>query len=112
MQYPIDRYAMETKRLLHVLDTNLARREYVIGDDYTIADIAIYTWYGAIMSSAYSAQEFLSVGEYAHVKRWMDLLEARPGVQRGRIVNRNFGDPQLAERHSAADIDAALNAGT
>jgi GST-like protein len=110
MEYPINRYAMETKRQLHVLDTNLADREYVIGADYTIADIAIYTWYGAMMSSAYNAQEFLSVHEYTNVKRWMDLLEARPGVQRGRIVNRVFGNPQLAERHSAGDIDAVLSA--
>jgi GST-like protein len=110
MEYPINRYAMETKRQLHVLDTNLADREYVIGADYTIADIAIYTWYGAMMSSAYNAQEFLSVHEYTNVKRWMDLLEARPGVQRGRIVNRVFGNPQLAERHKAGDIDAVLSA--
>ena len=100
---------METKRQLSVLDTNLATREYVIGDEYTIADIAIYTWYGAIMSSAYNAQQFLSVDEYRNVKRWMDLLETRAGVQRGRIVNRTFGTPQLAERHSASDIDAVLN---
>ena len=110
MEYTINRYAMETKRQLHVLDTNLADREYVIGADYTIADIAIYTWYGAMMSSAYNAQEFLSVHEYTNVKRWMDLLEARPGVQRGRIVNRVFSNPQLAERHSAGDIDAVLSA--
>ena len=109
MEYPINRYAMETKRQLSVLDTNLASREYVIGDDYTIADIAIYTWYGAIMSSAYNAQTFLSVHEYPNVKRWMDLLETRPGILRGRIVNRTFGTPQLAERHSASDIDAVLN---
>jgi GST-like protein len=110
MEYPINRYAMETKRQLHVLDTNLADREYVIGSEYTIADIAIYTWYGAIMSSAYNAQEFLSVHEYANVKRWMDLLETRAGIQRGRIVNRTFGNPQLAERHSPSDIDAVLSA--
>ena len=111
MEYPINRYAMETKRQLNVLDTNLATREYVIGDDYTIADIAIYTWYGAIMSSAYNAQEFLSVHEYPNVRRWMDLLEQRPGIRRGRIVNKTFGpaDAQLAERHSAGDIDAVLN---
>lgn len=110
MEYPINRYAMETKRQLHVLDTNLKDREYVIGDEYTIADIAIWTWYGAIMSSAYSAQEFLSVHEYSNIRRWMDLVEARDGVKRGRIVNRAFGDLQLAERHSASDIDAVLNA--
>jgi GST-like protein len=110
MEYPINRYAMETKRLLHVLDTNLADREYVIGDEYTIADMAIYTWYGSMMSSAYSAQEFLSVHEYTNVRRWMDLLEARPGVQRGRIVNKMFGAGQLAERHKASDIDEALKA--
>jgi GST-like protein len=109
IEYAIDRYAMETKRQLHVLDTNLAAREYVIGDEYTIADIAIYTWYGAIMASAYNAQEFLAVHEYAHVKRWMDLIEARPGLKRGRIVNRTFGaEGQLAERHDAGDIDAVL----
>ncbi len=112
MEYPINRYAMETKRQLHVLDINLAAREYVIGDEYTIADIAIYTWYGAIMSSAYNAQEFLSVHEYANVKRWMDLLEARPALQRGRLVNRTFGgEGQLAERHDASDIDAVLTKG-
>jgi GST-like protein len=109
IEYAINRYAMETKRQLHVLDTNLAQREYVIGDEYTIADIAIYTWYGAIMSSAYNAQEFLSVHEYPHVKRWMDLLETRPGLLRGRVVNRTFGgEGQLAERHDASDIDAVL----
>jgi GST-like protein len=83
IEYAINRYAMETKRQLHVLDTQLADRDYVIGDEYTIADIAIYTWYGAIMTSAYNAQTFLSVHEYTNVKRWIDLVESRDGVRRG-----------------------------
>ena len=113
MEYPINRYAMETKRQLHVLDTHLADNAYIVGDEYTIADIAIWTWYGAIMSSAYSAQEFLSVQDYGNVRRWMDLVEARPAVQRGRVVNRTFGQPQLAERHDASDLDAlGLGVGT
>ena len=107
IEYAIDRYAMETKRLLHVLDTNLAGREYVIGAEYTIADMAIYSWFGAIMNSAYNAQTFLSVQDYSHVRRWMDLLEAREPVRRGRMVNNTFvPDGQgLAERHDASDFD-------
>jgi GST-like protein len=110
IEYAINRYAMETKRQLHVLDTQLADRDYVIGDEYTIADIAIYTWYGAIMTSAYNAQTFLSVHEYTNVKRWIDLVESREGVRRGRMVNRTFGagENQLPERHDAADIDRVL----
>jgi GST-like protein len=112
MEYPINRYAMETKRQLHVLDTNLAERQYVIGDEYTIADIAIWTWYGAIMSSAYKAQEFLSVHEYKNVRRWMDLIEAREPVKRGRIVNNTFlGDAGLRERHDASDFDKVAKQG-
>ena len=105
IEYAINRFAMETKRQLHVLDTHLAEREWVAAGVYTIADIAIWTWYGAIMSSAYSAQEFLAVHEYANVRRWMDRIEARPAVKRGRVVNRSFGDVQLAERHEASDFD-------
>ena len=113
IEYAIDRYAMETKRLLHVLDTNLADREYVIGDDYTIADMAIYPWFGAIVNSAYNAQTFLSVQEYSNVRRWMDLLEAREPVRRGRMVNNTFArDEQgLAERHDASDFDRVEPAG-
>jgi len=112
MEYPINRYAMETKRQLHVLETHLAKNEYMAGDEYTIADIAIWTWYGAIMRSAYSAQEFLSVHEYENVDRWVTQIESREAVKRGRIVNSTFGPPeyQLAERHDASDIDRVLNA--
>ncbi len=103
IEYAINRYAMETKRQLHVLDTQLSKTEYVAGDDYTIADMAIYPWYGGIVNGAYSAAEFLSVGEYANIRRWMDLLEGRRGVQRGRLVNR--ASDGLAERHDAGDFD-------
>ena len=107
MKYPIDRFAMETKRQLHVLDTRLAEHEYVAGDEYTIADMAIWPWYGGIMREAYSAQEFLSVQDYPHLARWVDRIAAREAVKRGRIVNRTFGpsDAQLAERHDPADFD-------
>ena len=107
MQYPIDRYAMETKRQLHVLDTHLATNQYMVGDDYTIADMAIWPWYGSIMREAYSAQEFLSVGEYPNLSRWVDLVGGREAVKRGRMVNRTFGGPetQLRERHDAGDFD-------
>jgi len=107
IEYAINRYTMETKRLLHVLDTHLAKNEYMAGDEYTIADIANWTWFGAIMRSAYSAQEFLSVGEYRNVHRWVELIGSRPAVKRGQRVNRTFGAPeeQLAERHDASDFD-------
>ncbi|MFM5950299.1 MAG: glutathione-dependent disulfide-bond oxidoreductase [Novosphingobium sp.] len=107
MQYPIDRFAMETKRLLHVLDTRLADNEYVAGGAYSIADIANFTWFGNIMRNSYNASEFLSTQEYTHVERWVAQLEARPAVQRGRMVNRTFGTPesQLRERHDAKDFD-------
>jgi GSH-dependent disulfide-bond oxidoreductase len=107
MEYPINRFAMETKRQLHVLDTHLARNEYMVGSNYTIADMAIFPWYGNIMRGSYDAAEFLSVHEYAHVERWVSLLVARPAVQRGRMVNRTFGGPesQLRERHDARDFD-------
>lgn len=107
MQYPIDRFAMETKRQLHVLDTHLATREYMIGDEYTIADMAIWPWYGSIMRDAYNAQEFLSVHEYTNLNRWVDLIGSRETVKRGRMVNRPFGVPesQLKERHDASDFE-------
>jgi GST-like protein len=107
MEYPINRFAMETKRQLHVLDTHLAAHEYMAGDEYTIADIAIWPWYGSIMREAYAAQEFLAVEEYPHLSRWVDLIAGRDAVKRGRRVNRTFGLPesQLAERHDASDFD-------
>jgi GST-like protein len=107
MEYPINRYAMETKRQLHVLDTHLATHEYLAGSDYTIADMAIWPWYGAMMRTAYGAQEFLSVQEYRHVDRWVDLIGARPAVKRGQMVNRTFPpiEGQLLERHEASDFE-------
>ncbi|MGN6366182.1 glutathione-dependent disulfide-bond oxidoreductase [Asticcacaulis taihuensis] len=103
IEYAINRYAMETKRQLHVLDTQLSKSEYVAGDDYSIADMAIYPWYGGMVNNAYSAAEFLSVDEYTNIRRWMDQLEARPGVKRGRLVNRAADG--LKERHDASDFD-------
>jgi GSH-dependent disulfide-bond oxidoreductase len=107
MQYPIDRFAMETKRQLHVLDTHLAQNEYMVGGDYSIADMAIWPWYGSIMREAYAAQEFLSVQDYKHLDRWVDLVGSRAAVKRGRMVNRTFGQPegQLRERHDARDFE-------
>jgi GSH-dependent disulfide-bond oxidoreductase len=107
MEYPINRYAMETKRQLHVLDTHLAANTYMVGNDYTIADMAIWPWYGAIMREAYGAQEFLDVGAYANLNRWVDLVGGRQAVKRGRMVNRGMGKPetQLLERHDARDFD-------
>lgn len=107
MEYAINRFAMETKRQLHVLDTHLAANEFMAGDEYTIADMAIWPWYGAIMREAYGAQEFLSVQEYAHLDRWVSQLAARPAVQRGRMVNRRMGplETQLHERHDARDFE-------
>jgi GSH-dependent disulfide-bond oxidoreductase len=108
MQYPIDRFAMEVKRQLDVLDRQLAAREFIAGDDYTIADMAIWPWYGGmVLGQLYGAAEFLAVHEYRHVLRWANLIAARPAVQRGRRVNRTTGEPaeQLAERHDAGDFD-------
>jgi len=107
IEYAIDRYAMETKRQLHVLDTHLANHRYMAGDDYTIADIAIWPWYGGITKEAYGAQEFLAVKEYTNLLRWVDDVGARPAVRRGRMVNRTFGSPetQLRERHDARDFE-------
>jgi GSH-dependent disulfide-bond oxidoreductase len=107
MQYPIDRFTMETKRQLHVLDTHLTGNAYMVGDEYTIADIAIWPWYGSIMRDAYGAQQFLSVHEYPNLARWVDLVGSRDAVKRGRMVNRMFGSPdsQLRERHDANDFN-------
>jgi GST-like protein len=107
IEYAINRYAMETKRQLHVLDTHLASHEYMAGSDYTIADMAIWPWYGAMMRAAYGAQEFLSVHEYENVDRWTDLIGARPAVRRGQMVNRTFPpiEGQLLERHDASDFE-------
>lgn len=107
-EYPINRYAMEVKRQYDVLDRRLADHEYVAGDDYTIADMAIYPWYGAVArGEAYNAAEFLQTHEYRNVMRWADQLAERPAVKRGRMVNRAFGDlsSQLRERHDASDFD-------
>jgi GST-like protein len=108
IEYAIDRFAMETKRLLDVLDRHLAANEYVAGSEYTIADMAIWPWYGALVKGwAYEAAEFLSVQEYQHVRRWVDAIGERPAVRRGRMVNRMSGDPaeQLHERHEATDFE-------
>lgn len=106
MEYPINRFAMETKRQLDVLDKRLAVSQYIAGDEYTIADIAIWPWYGGLVKGRlYGAAEFLSVHEYKHVMRWADAIDARPAVQRGRRVNRVSGDDQLPERHDASDRD-------
>ena len=107
-QYPIDRFSMEVKRQLDVLDKRLADVPYLAGDDYTIADIANWAWYGQLaLGRLYEAGEFLSVHEYENVVRWAKEIDARPAVQRGRMVNRAFGDPklQLHERHDAGDFD-------
>ena len=109
IEYPIDRYAMESKRQLDVLDKRLAQSEYVAGDSYTIADMAIFPWYGGMVKGwLYNAAEFLSVHEYPHVLRWADQLLLRDAVRRGRRVNRVFGEAseQLRERHDASDFDA------
>ncbi|AJD47189.1 S-transferase [Isoalcanivorax pacificus W11-5] len=108
IEYAIDRFAMETKRQLDVLDRRLAESEYLAGDDYTIADIAVFPWYGGLVQGwLYEAAEFLSVHEYKNVLRWSDAILKRPAVVRGRKVNRVTGKPssQLHERHSAADFE-------
>jgi GST-like protein len=108
IEYAIDRFAMEVKRQLDVLDRRLAESEYLAGDRYTIADIAVWPWYGGMAKGLlYGAAEFLSVHEYRNVIRWADAIGARPAVRRGRIVNRLMGEPsaQLHERHDASDFD-------
>ena len=109
MEYPIDRFAMETKRQLDVLDRQLASNDYISGADYNIADIAIWAWYGQlVLGRLYKAAEFLDVKSYAHVMRWAKSIDARPAVLRGRMVNRVSGTPemQLHERHDASDFRA------
>ncbi|EKU59572.1 glutathione S-transferase, N-terminal domain protein [Acinetobacter sp. WC-323] len=108
IEYAINRFAMETKRLLDVLDQHLTKHEYLAGQEYSIADIAAFPWYGSVVKGwVYNADEFLSVDQYKHVQRWADAILARPAVQRGRMVNRTFGDlaSQLHERHDASDFE-------
>ena len=108
IEYAIDRFAMEVKRQLDVLDRRLAISPYLAGDDYTIADIAVWPWYGILVQGLqYGAGEFLQVESYTHVQRWMKQIAQRPAVQRGRMVNRTFGDlsSQLHERHAASDFE-------
>ena len=108
IEYAIDRFAMEVKRQLDVLDRRLAEAAYLAGDDYTIADIAVWPWYGALAKGlVYGAGEFLQVQDYKNVQRWADAIAQRPAVQRGRMVNRGWGEPssQLHERHDASDFD-------
>jgi GST-like protein len=107
-EYPINRYAMEVKRQLDVLDRRLAEHRYLAGDDYSIADMAVWPWYGTLIKGQlYEAGEFLSVHEYQNLLRWTDEIALRPAVQRGRMVNRTWGEPssQLFERHDASDFD-------
>jgi GST-like protein len=108
IEYAIDRFAMEVKRQLDVLDRRLAQSEYLAGADYTIADMAVWPWYGALAKGlVYGAGEFLQVQKYPHVQRWTDAIAKRPAVQRGRKVNRAFGElsDQLHERHDAGDFE-------
>jgi GST-like protein len=108
IEYAIDRYAMEVKRQLDVLDRRLAESAYLAGDDYTIADMAVWPWYGTLVKGQlYEAGEFLQVHDYTHVLRWTDEIARRPAVRRGRMVNRTWGEPssQLHERHDAGDFD-------
>ena len=108
IEYAIDRFATEVKRQLDVLDRRLGESEYLAGSEYTIADIAVWPWYGALAKGLlYGAGEFLQVQEYIHVQRWSDAIAKRPAVQRGRMVNRAWGEPsgQLHERHNASDFD-------
>lgn len=110
-EYAINRFTMETKRQLDVLDKQLAKNEFIAGDDYSIADIATWPWYGnLVLGNQYEAKDFLQVDDYTHVQRWAKAILARPAVQRGRIVNRTHGEEweQLENRHSAADIDKVL----
>ncbi|MDC0434017.1 glutathione-dependent disulfide-bond oxidoreductase [bacterium] len=108
IEYCIDRFTMETKRQLDVLDRHLADNTYMCGDDYTIADIAIWPWYGqVVLNTVYEAAEFLDTASYKHLNRWTNAISERKAVQRGRMVNRTFGEPssQLHERHDASDFD-------
>ncbi len=108
MEYPIDRFAMEVKRQMDVLDRHLADNKYMAGDDYSIADIAIFSWYGALaLGLLYEAGEFLDVASYKNLQRWTAEIAARPAVKRGKMVNRAWGEPsgQLRERHDASDFE-------
>jgi len=108
-EYPINRFAMEVKRQLDVLDRNLEERRFLAGDEYTIADMATAPWYGALVKGlVYDAADFLDVASYEHVNRWTNDVFARPAFQRGKMVNRSWGEPheQLRERHDASDFDA------
>ena len=106
MEYPINRFSMEAKRQLDVLDRQLADHPFIAGDDYTIADMAIAPWYGSVVrGDTYDAAKFLDTASYKNVNRWVDSVFARPAYQRGKIVNRTWGDVQMPERHSAADFD-------
>ena len=110
-EYPINRYTMEIKRQLDVLDRQLANHEFVAGAEYSIADMAIWPWYGGIvLGRLYDAAEFIDASSYQNVLRWANTIDARPAVQRGRIVNKTWGETleQLRERHTAADIDAII----
>jgi len=111
MEYPIDRYSMEVKRQLDVLDRQLAENPFVAGHEYTIADMAIFPWYGNLaLGRQYNAGEFLDVASYKNVVAWAEKLDARPAVKRGRMVNRTSGEPheQLRERHDASDFDTTM----
>ncbi|MFT4584710.1 MAG: GST-like protein [Gammaproteobacteria bacterium] len=108
IEYCIDRFAMEAKRQLDVLDRNLSSRRYLCGGDYNIADMATYPWYGGlVLNNIYEAQEFLDVASYTHVVRWANEIQSRPAVQRGRRVNKTWGpeDEQVPNRHAASDLD-------
>ena len=110
MEYPINRFAMEVKRQMDVLDRHLAEHDYLAGKDYTIADMATWPWYGALASGLlYDSAEFLQVQEYKNLNRWAKQIADRPAVKRGSIVNRPWGDKTALERHSAADIDVVLD---
>lgn len=107
-EYPINRYAMEVKRQLDVLDRRLAEASYLAGDEYTIADMAVYPWYGKLITGEiYDAQEFLDVASYTNVKRWAQTIEGRPAVKRGERVNKAWGpeEERVPERHDASDLD-------
>ena len=111
MQYPIDRFAMEVKRQMDVLDRRLAESAYLAGDEYSIADMAVWAWYGTLAKGQlYEAGEFLQVQTYTNVLRWTDQIAQRPAVKRGRMVNRTWGQPssQLPERHDASDFDTQV----
>ena len=108
IEYCIDRFSMEVKRQLDVLDQHLANNQYMVGDEYTIADIAIWAWYGALtLNLLYDAAEFLDTASYKHLNRWTNEIADRPAVKRGKMVNRSWGDKagQLRERHAASDFD-------